>query len=219
MAAHPDSAQTAPSLHPARSAGFLAIQGAYYLALGTWFGATVMMGLAAGFTFAAIRAQPLILTEGPAAPGTPLANRAHEFLAGNVVNRAFDAFTILQLACGVVLLVALGAQLTAFRRRLLHAGRTWPNAIRVACVALGLALFATDLALTRPVMATTREQMYHQQPVSAEALTGLEASFDRLHQRSSRSMGVAALLMAAAVLVSPFAFTSGSPAREDHAHG
>lgn len=222
MPAPSNSSQVAPASHPARarSAGFLALHGVYYLALGTWFGATVMMGLAAGLTFRTIRAQPLILTQGPAsAPGTPLAERAHDFLAGNVVNAAFGAFTVVQLVCGVVLLIALVAQLTLFRARLRHAGKTWPNALRVACIALGLALFAVDLAFTRPVMASTRDQMYHHGPVSDEALAELEASFDRLHERSSRSMGIAALVMAAAALVSPFAFTAGSFVREDHADG
>lgn len=183
---------------------FRLTQGLYHLALGTWFGATLLMGLGAGFTFATIRAQPLTLDAGPTA-GTALAPFSQDYLAGNVVNRSFDALTVVQVVCAAVLIVALVAQGVAFGDRLERAGRTWANAARVALVALGLALFASDFAINRGGMTQLRLEMYAEGVTEAQHRE-LRERFDALHDRSSRAMGLSAVAMAAAALVSPLAF-------------
>lgn len=207
-----------PVSRSASSAPARVVMGLYYLALGTWFGATLMMGLGAGLTFRTLREQPLTLTAGPAAR-PELADRATDFLAGNVVLAGFGAFTVIQLVCGAVLALALVAQAVWFRDALVAAGRTWPNALRVATIALALALFAFDLGMTRPFMAMAREEIYFHEGISPEQLAAADRSFDELHARSSRSMGVAALLMAAGTLLSPFAFVAGPSQPEETHHG
>lgn len=199
-------------------AAFRLTLGLYYLALGTWFGATLMMGLSAGLTFATVRAQPLVLTEGPAA--TPeMAARAQDFLAGNVVMEGFAAFTIVQLCCAGVLIVLWLLQHTVFRPLLAHRGRSRWNLVRSGMIGVALAVFAYDLVLVRTSMVMLRTEMYYHDHIDAQGLDRIEVEFDRLHRWSSRAMGVAALLMAAACVASPGVFVGPGPADREVGDG
>src|SRR5687768_15266939 len=69
--------------------GFKLTLGAYYLALGTWFGTTLMMGLAAANTFRVTRSL------APSLPPSDLPiDSPAEYLAGQVVNAAFSAMSM-----------------------------------------------------------------------------------------------------------------------------
>jgi hypothetical protein len=184
--------------------------GAYHLALGTWFGATLMMGLAAGLTFNTLRAARPTLPEHPVVSLPEFAPMAAEYLAGNAVNRGFAALTMLQAVCAAAILVALVLHGTVFRGFLVRSGQTWANAVRVATAAGALALFASDLMLNRPPMNDLRQAMYDVH-ATAEQRDRARARFDDLHRRSERSMGLAGLLVVVTLGASPFAFRCDSP--------
>lgn len=190
------------------------VQGLYYLALGTWLGATVMMGMAAGTTFAVTRRMEPKLDSGPAAL-PDVAPYASEYFAGQIVNVVFGWHTGVLAVCVVLLVLACLLQFTVFRDRLAGRGRSWANLARAALIGVAVALFAADLLFTRQPMRDLRTTMYDEQATAAERASAREA-FAGLHEWSSRAMGVTALLAAAAAVVSPFAFTSGPIAsRED----
>lgn len=197
-----------------RDAIFRLTLGVYYLALGTWFGATGMMGAAAGLTFVTLRAADPVLPGGPA--GNPeLAPFTADFLAGNAVNAAFWALTIIQLGCVLVVVAAAALQAVFWRDRQVNHGRTWANGLRLAAILLAVVLFAGDLLVTRSDMTMLRGEMYTAS-VTEEDHRALHEDFRALHQRSARTQLGAAGLMAAAALLSPFVLHR-SPTR--HAKG
>lgn len=188
-----------------RDAIFRLSLGVYYLALGVWLGATAMMGVAAGLTFVTLRAADPVLPGGPAG-NADLAPHTADFLAGNVVNAAFGALTIIQVGCAVVVLGAITLQALLWRDRQVNDGRTWANGLRVGAIALALVLFAADLFLTRAFMTMLRTEIYHHE-VTSDEYAAMQEDFQHLHTRSARSQLTAAGLMAGAALLSPFVFT------------
>lgn len=190
---------------------FAIVQGLYFLSLGTWFGATVLMGAAAGTTFAIARRLQPRFDSGPTATLPDLQPYSAEFFAGDVVNRVFGIHTTVLVACAVIALLALALQHTLWRDRLSNGGRTLVNLLRVALVLLAAGVFAGDLLLTRGPMSDLRGVMYDERASVAQRAEA-RAAFAQLHGWSSKAMGATAVLAAIAAVVSPLAFMSGPSA-------
>lgn len=183
--------------------GFRLGLGVYYLALGTWFGTTLMMGLAAANTFRVTRSlQPTLPPSDLPIDSPP------EYLAGQVVNAAFGAMSMVQLGCAGLALVLLVLQCTLWRDRLQRGPRAWPNVLRTALVVVPALVLVADLAYTRQQMSSLRATMYDAAVTSAERASARER-FDGFHKLSERSLSLAALMVGAATVVSPLAFGSG----------
>lgn len=183
-----------------RDAIFRLTLGIYYLALGTWVGATGMMAIAAGLTFVTLRQADPVLPGGPAG-NADLAPFTADFLAGNAVNPAFTGLTFIHAACALALLACIVVHVMLKRD-----GRgSWLNLLRLALIGGALLLFLADGQFTRNTMNQLRDQMYQPQ-VTAAQFTDFQDQFQGLHQRSARAQLGMVGLLAAAALVSPFVF-------------
>ncbi len=180
--------------------GFRLVLGLYYLALGTWVGTTLMMGLAAASTFQTAREYDPALADLPAT-----VSHHGEYFAGQIVNRGFTGMSLIQCVCAAIILLAVGLQLTVWRSRV---RRGWANGARLVLLAGALAVLGGDLAYVRPQLGSLRSTRYDVD-ATAEERNAARATFDRYHRVSERLLGVASLAVGAAVLISPFALTGG----------
>jgi hypothetical protein len=182
--------------------GFRIVQGFYWLGLGTWFGAMLMLVIAAAVTFKTVRAhQPTI---GVAPYNDPMLAEHHSsILAGGIVGNVLRALSTLQIICAVIVVTAVVLQCTVFADRL--AGPVWgaANLLRIALIAVPIVVVAVDRLHITPTVWQHRAVMYDPgQP--AESRAQARAGFDRYHKLSERVVGAAMFMLAAAVLVSPF---------------
>lgn len=164
------------------------MSGVYYLMLGMWFGALVMLVVAAVATFGTIRDSQPDMTAA-----------AQNQLAGSIVGSAIDKLAVVQVVAAVAITVCVLLQCTVFRREL---GPKVFNAARIVLLVLLLAVLGADRLFVAPALHTQRETMHSAAGVEQEQA---KAAFDRTHKMSERLAGVCMLLIVAATLTSPFA--------------
>jgi hypothetical protein len=185
------------------STGLRATEGIYYLALGVWLGAIVMLAIAAAVTFKTMRAYDPILQTAPySAP--QLQDRAAPILAGAIVGNSLRVLAVLQVSCAVVIGLCVLAQCAIFAEYLRGGVAGRANLLRLALVILPMALLAVELTVISPRIWQQREIMYdpgESEAAREQALT----TFRRHHLLSEQIMGAAGLALAGAILVSPFA--------------
>ncbi len=177
--------------------------GVYHLFLGTWFGAMVMLVVAAGITFATVRQyQPTIgiepyreLTEIESQPKYPLPVR---ILAGGIVGNVLKGLVVVQTLCAVVVVICLAVQWICFP------GPRWADALRTLLIVAPIVVLAVDVTVLSPRVWRERSVMYDPampQPQRVEA----HARFQKLHKLSERMVGMAALSLGAALVLSAWA--------------
>ncbi|MEX0653189.1 MAG: DUF4149 domain-containing protein [Phycisphaeraceae bacterium] len=184
-----------------RATAFRLTQGVYYLALGAWFGALVMLVVAAATTFRTLEAL-VPAAETGAGAASMVSGRG---LAGTVVGETIRGLNVVQMVCGVTALVCLALQVTLFRDRLAGAGRSRVNALRGLLVAGAFAVLLANVFWIGPGVRTARAAMDDAAAPAAER-EQMRADFQWYHRLSERTTGGAGLMLAVAVVISPFAF-------------
>ena len=94
----------APTL---RSMLFQLVQTVYWLALSTWFGGAMFIGVAAGAIHRTVRENKPVL---PHVLSVNLEDQHSTLLAGSIVGNLISLLTRIEIVCAGVLLVAIGAQ-------------------------------------------------------------------------------------------------------------
>jgi hypothetical protein len=189
--------------------GFRIVQSIYWLSLGTWFGAMVMIFLAARSSFAVLPPyQPSI--GAPPYNHPALADVAPRILAGAVNGAALRKLGVLQLICAATVVLCVLLQCTSGSAWLERGGRHWANYLRIGLIVLPIAILSLDaLALERRIHAQ-RDVIYNPN-LSPEQRVRERATFGKLHGISMLLATTAALSLMGAILVSSFAFLQVMP--------
>lgn len=176
--------------------------GFYFLFLGLWFGAMVMLAVGAAVTFRTVRSFEPSLHVAPY-DRPELANRAVPILAGGIVGNMLKALAKIQWLCATLVIIAMVMQCTVFADRLGPALRGGANLARIVLILLPLATMAADRYIVTPRIWTLRQTMFN--PDLADAARGAaQTEFNRYHKMSERLHGTALVLLGAAVIASSF---------------
>lgn len=186
-----------------RLAVFRLTQGVYWLSLGAWFGAVVMLVIAAAITFGTVRQfHPALGLEPYNHPS--LVDRAAPILAGSVVGNMLKGLALIQSVCAASVIGCVVLQCTVFREHIQGGMRGWPNLLRVVLIAGPIAILAADRLVLTPRVWEQRNAMYDQN-TSDEARSTAKGRFDRLHMLNERAVGASGIMLVGAVFVSAFA--------------
>lgn len=187
---------------------FRLTQAGYWMGLGVWLGAMLMLAVGAAVTFRTVSAyDPALrapawrdLAEPAGAPAGkyPLATRA---LAGGIVGNMLRALAVIQLVCSIFVLAALACQHAFFAHRLAGGAMGWANLLRVALLLAPMVLLAVDQARLSPAVWKERAIMYDQGQPDAARVAAAER-FSRLHTLSERLMGSSMVSLMAALVIS-----------------
>lgn len=192
-----------------RSALARLTNGLHFLALGTWFGAILMLAISAAMTFQTVRTyQPTL--DLPPYNQPELASRSDAILAGAIVGRSLQGLKWVQIICATLVVVTLAVQMTAFRSYLLKSRTSLLNITRLGLLAIPVIVLLVDILWITPSIWEYRDAMYAA-PASAEKQMAARENFDRYHKLSERSVGLAALSLAGAAVISSLVL--GSSAR------
>ncbi|MCC6580910.1 MAG: hypothetical protein IT440_10755 [Phycisphaeraceae bacterium] len=180
--------------------GFRLVTGLYFLFLGLWFGSLVMLAVTAAVTFKTVRAfHPTLQTEPYNHPN--LVPHADNILAGAIVGNSLLGLAVIQTICAVLVMTTVAAQFIFFRDRMAQLG--WVQAIRVALIAVPMLVLAADRKWVTPSVWRQRQIMYD--PTLDESIRQLaREKFGHLHKLNERMVAAATLMLAAALLISPF---------------
>ena len=182
---------------------FRLTQGFYYLFLGTWLGALVMLALAAAITFHTLR--DLKATTAVEPYHSLSAAEQPSALAGAVVGNVLHGLAVVQVVCAVGAVGCILLQHTVWAGHL-AGGRAAPaNITRLILLALPVLILLLDVAVISPRIWQQRDLMYDPHR-PAELRQAARQRFDRLHHLDERVVGGATVALAAGILVSGFAF-------------
>ncbi len=186
---------------------FRIVQGFYWLGLGIWLGALVMLAIMAAVTFRTVRElKPSI--NAPPYNNPALAERAPVIIAGNIVGNSLRALAVLQLICAVMVVMCLILQCSLFADQLRGGVGGWVNLLRVALVVMPIFILALDANVITPRIWAQRTVMFDVSQ-AVEVRARAQAVFDRLHKLDERVVGASVWLLMGAVFVSAFAFEVG----------
>lgn len=183
--------------------GYRITQGTYWLSVGAWFGAVVMVVITAATTFQTVRDyQPTLGLEPYNQPG--LVDKAAPILAGGIVGNVLGRMAVLELVCGGIALVCVALQCTRYAGRI--TGGVWgrANVLRVGLLVGAVMLVVLDAGVIGPRIRRERSVM-HDTALSEQTRAESKAAFDRLHKLDERVVGATALLLIATVFASSFA--------------
>jgi hypothetical protein len=191
---------------------FRLVQGFYNLFLGVWVGAMVMLAVSAAITFRTVREFKPMIMAAPYDKGA-LDDQASKIIAGGIVGNVLGGLAWISGVCAGVVCVCLVLQYSCFRDRLEQRGNSWLAATRVVLLVLPMAVFVWDVAYLSPAIHGMRAVMYNPAERAMDRDIA-HARFDKLHVLSERVVGLSVLMLAAAGLMSPFAFVSGNEGRK-----
>ncbi|MFP4144248.1 MAG: hypothetical protein ACLFV3_03815 [Phycisphaeraceae bacterium] len=192
-----------------RLAAFRLVQGLYYLLLGAWLGALIMLVIAAATAFGVIREfDPTLPAQTWQA--AHLADRHSDILAGHVVGTALDRLAWLQGLCAGGALACTLLQGSVFRGYLRGCRFGWRNLLRTSLILFAGVLFALQVAWVNPAVRETRAAIYAEDAPAAERQAA-EVEFATWHQMSETLGGATMILLAGTILFSPFCFAAGFP--------
>ncbi len=183
------------------------VQGLYWLALGTWFGALIMLAMGAAATFKVMRTyHPLTLMPSLPVLGEQTVGSNENvatMLAGSIVGLMLDHLRILEMLCAGVLIFTTLLQLITFRRRLARDGvGQWMNTLRVALLIGAIGALAADTFYVNPRIKELRPAM-HDAPEPA-VRDALQVEFDRFHGYGVRLASMMILMLGVGALASGF---------------
>lgn len=181
------------------------LQGVYYLFLGMWFGAMVMLAVGAPVTFKTVRAFKPTLGQVPYNDPS-LAADGPNILAGEITGNHLRALSVVQAVCAVMTLGCVVLQTTLFKSQV-RSG--YANALRSLLIALPACVLVLDETMLSPKVWKQRAAMYDT-TINEDARAQARAEFNVLHKRSEKIVGSAALMLAAALVLSPLVLSVGA---------
>lgn len=195
--------------------GFRISVGGWWLSVGIWLGAMIMLAIAAAAVFRTVRSfDPVIGISGyeSLAPSAVSAaeggNRHADIIAGAAVGRTLRALAKLQVICAVVAVVCLAAQTTVFARALAGGAWGWPNVLRMVFVGLPVLILVADLYVVSPRVWQWREKMFDS-AATTEQRAQARAAFQQAHHLNENMYKAATLLLVGAMVVSVIALHPG----------
>ena len=163
-----------------RAAAFRLTQGVYWLSLGAWFGAILMLVVAAAITFGTVRQfHPTLGIEPYNEPG--FADRSASILAGGIVGNLLNGLALIQSVCAAAVVGCVALQCTVFAGRIQGGVGGWSNFLRVALIAGPIAILAVDTLALRPRILEQRKAMYDSSATD-EAPVGCEGAIRSVAQ-------------------------------------
>lgn len=185
--------------------------GGWWLALGVWLGAMVMLALAAAATFRAVRSfEPTINAPGHVAADDPAAPRHSDIIAGAVVGRSLRSLSMLQRLCAFVAVACLIVQTSVLAHHLAGGAWGWPNVLRMIFIALPVLILLADIYVVSPRVWSLREQMLDP-AATVEQRAVARTEFQDAHKLNENMHKAATLLLAGAVIVSAVALHPARP--------
>lgn len=182
-------------------AGFRLVAGIYWLALGVWVGALVMMAVGAGVTFKTVRYyQPTVGLE----PYNQMPEQAVPILAGGVVGHQLKGLSVVQQVCALVVVVCLVLQCYVYPDRLSGGVAGWANLARMLLVGLAVGVLIADVWTVSDKIWALRDLIFDPS-LDAAARQQYRVTFDFWHKLDERMVGSAMFALAAAVVISAFA--------------
>jgi hypothetical protein len=174
------------------------VNGVYWLGLGAWLGALVMLAVAAAITFKTTRqVSPLLVQPEYNLPES--AGQGSNILAGLIVGNVIKGLAAVQVICAVLVFAGVAAQGWTARQAI----KAWPklNRLRVGLLIVPLAALAVSMGYIMPRMWEERTAMYNPE-LTQDVRKEARARFDGLHKMSERSVGAGAVCLILAGLVS-----------------
>ncbi len=193
--------------------------GGWWLALGVWLGAMIMLGLAAAATFRAVRSfEPTINVPGYPMQDEHAAARHADIIAGAAVGRSLRSLSMLQRLCAFVAVACLIVQTSVLAHHLAGGAWGWPNVLRMIFIALPVLILLADIYVVNPRVWSLREQMFAA-AVTVEQRAAARGEFQSAHKFNENMHKAATLLLAGAMIVSAVALHPGhtDPARAGEA--
>lgn len=185
---------------------FRLLQGVYWLLLGTWFGAIVMLIVSAGLMFKAMRIyDPSISIE----PFNQFPDRAAEILAGATVGHVLVGLAVIQAVCAIGVICCTTLQCTMFTDRIVGGVIGWRNLLRLVLLIGPILLLIIDVWILTPRIWHHREAMYDINTVESTRFVARER-FDRLHKLDEKVVVGGAAMLLAVIFVSSFTLHSDS---------
>lgn len=207
-----DACETKPCCSCACTIAARLNNGLHYLALGTWFGAIVMLAIGAAATFQTVRAYDPILNIEPWNQ-PELAGRAPVVLAGAIVGASLNGLKVVQIICAIFVLATLITQHTLFRTYLTCRITSFRNLIRLALASVPIAVLLLNIFWITPNVLAHRDAMWDMSaPETTREMS--RQKFDRFHKLSERTVGFAAFALAGAVLMSSLVLGSSKKPAE-----
>ncbi len=179
------------------------VTGLYHPLLGVWFGVILMFGFAAGTAFQTARAvDPAVWA--PAAE-SKLESPAADRVAGMIVQATTQWLVVIQLVVAASVVGLCIVQCTLLRPMLSRGVLGGANLARLVMLGVAVSGVLWMAGWIVPRMAEHRAWMYAADLGMVDRVEARRV-FQGMHVLSERVMGGVALLVAAAAVVSPFAF-------------
>ncbi len=185
---------------------FRLVQSLYLLLLGLWLGAMVMLVLGATAAFGFVRGIDGVMLVSLNGWSEPLVDsNAEGFLAGGMVGAMLGNLAWLQVVCAAGLALCVGAQFLWYRSALVGGPGAKRQGLRVFLLAVPLLIVLFNLFVVTPGIDRWRDQKYDlSTPADAHELA--ERKFALYHGLSTKTYGVSTLMLAAALLMTPWCF-------------
>jgi hypothetical protein len=186
--------------------------GGWWLALGLWLGAMVMLALTAAATFRAVRdLEPTITVAGYPAFDDAASPRHGDIIAGAAVGRSLRSLSMLQRLCAFVAVACLVVQTSVLGHHLAGGAWGWPNVLRMILLALPVMILVGDIYVVSPRVWSLRERMLDP-AASVEQRAAARGEFQIAHKLNENLHKAATLLLLGAAIVSAVALHPGRPA-------
>jgi hypothetical protein len=185
---------------------FQLIQTLYWLALATWFGGVLFIGIFAPIIFRTVRESNPTL---PTVLSVNLENEHGSLLAGSIVASILRILSTIQLVCAAVVLATLICQwilMDRTRENITHAS------IRSVLFVIAVALVCYDRWFVWPKAWRYREE-YIENADDPEIANAAKEQFDRYHHESVR---VLSIIIAALSLMIAFSTVITAPSSIFH---
>jgi hypothetical protein len=176
------------------------LEGPYYLFLGIWLGAIVLLAAGAGIVFRVVREHQPVLGQRPY-DDPAVADQGANILAGAVVGDMIQALGLIASLCAMGAVACAGLQLALLRDRM---GAAWANVLRTGGILFAVGLLGYHALAIVPDIEQHRTAMYDPVVTEQQRMTA-RAQFQPLHEASERVVTGQALCLLVAILVSPTA--------------
>ncbi len=174
---------------------FQFVQIAFWLALSTWFGAVLLVALAPPLILRTMRETKPVL---PQVLSVNLEGQHGTLLAGAIMGNLLGPLARLQLACAVVLFLALGAQWFLID---LHGANVAPPIFRSGLYVAAVVLFVYDWRVTWPRIWKYRQDYIDHADEPDIANPALD-QFDHYQAESLRTLMIITCLLLGIILFS-----------------
>ena len=192
-----------------RTTWWRVVQGWYWLALGAWFGALVMLAIAAAAVFGTLRYFPTPLGPMPAEMASRVFNPTE--VAGLIVGQAIDWLRVMQWICASIAIVCVVLQYVVLSSWLPKGGfAQWMNTLRITLLMAVVLILAGDSFYVGPRIRHWRAAMHAPSENSVGDVQAAREAFDHYHDLSVRLVKMKLLMLGVAVLSSAFAL-QGEP--------